>query len=198
MRSLVQFRVDGTPVESKEVPLDVQGGLIFQVGEVMAFDQSIANTGWVHLTYDRREGLVVRSCGSLALPPDGYPKGHEGTLLRADDLGDLVESLLKVPVTTVVHETPPVMIGKMARPESSLVSAAVIRQVARRQGHQIVMVSNQHSKKILTGNGNADKKMWHQAIERFDWSHRGQWPTNEGQRDAMCLALTFLIEKEPE
>ena len=184
-------------VVEKSAPL-VKPDVVFQHGEVIAFDQSIANTGYVYLV-SGKEGVRVEMCGSLAVPPDGYPKGHEGTLLRADTLAALADRILRrLPVTTVVHETPPVATGRMARPESSLVSATAIRQVARHHGHPVVMVSNQHSKKVLVDNGNATKAEWHQAIERLPWTHTGHRPTNEGQRDAMCLALTYLIEKEPE
>lgn len=195
MSSLSQFRADDAPTPAAPTEREP---LVFQHGEVIAFDQSIANTGWVYLM-SGREGVEVRDCGSLAVPPDGFPKGHEGTLLRADVLASFADAVLRrLPVTTVVHETPPVATGKMARPESSLVSAAVIRQVALRQGHPVVMVSNQHSKKVIARDGNADKKKWHAAMERLPWHHHGKRPTNEGQRDAMCLALTYLIDKEPE
>lgn len=196
MTDLTRFRLGDAPEPQFEPPPARE--IVFQHGEVVAFDQSIANTGWVHLV-SGQQGVHVRECGSLAVPPDGFPKGHEGTLLRADTLGLMVDDVLRrLPVTTVVHETPPIATGRMARPESSLVSAAIIRQIARRHGHEVVMVSNQHSKKVLVDNGNATKPEWHRALERLPWHHTGSRPTNEGQRDAMCLGLTWLIEKEPE
>lgn len=193
--SLSDFRIGGpAPVTEDEVAFE--GPLTFKDGEVFVFDQSIAATGWVHLAHGPG-GLDVIACGSLPIPPDGYPKGHAGTLLRADRLGLEVDGLLRrVPVTTVVHETPPVATGRMSRPESSLVSATVIRQVAQRHGHPVMMVSNQHSKKVLVRNGNATKPQWHKALDRLTWT--GPKPTNEGQRDAMCLGLTYLLEKEDE
>lgn len=192
---LSRFRVGGNPGPLSPPP--EKEPVVFKHGTVLAFDQSIANTGWVLLESDK-EGIWVRDCGSLAVPPEGYPKGHAGTLLRADHLAVLAGPVLRIPVTTVVHETPPVATGKMSRPESSLVSAAVIRQAALREGHTVVMVSNQHSKKVIAGNGNADKKAWHAAMEQMPWHHFGTKPTNEGQRDAMCLGLTWLIEKEDD
>lgn len=194
--SLSDFRISGTaPVLTDEVAFE--GEPVFQHGSVIAFDQSIANTGWVYLVSDHK-GVTVIGCGSLAVPPAGYPKGHEGTLLRADHLGFLVDDVFRSRMAPemVVHETPPIATGKMSRPESSLVAAAVIRQVAQRHDYKISMVSNQHSKKVLVGNGNADKKQWHKALDRLPWSHLGQKPTNEGQRDALCLGLTYLLEKE--
>lgn len=193
MKGLERFAV-GPLVPEEDVAFE--GPPTFQTGEVVAFDQSIANTGWIHLRSDA-QGLQVLACGSLAVPPEGYPKGHAGTLLRADHLAWLADGILRrLPVTNVVHETPPIATGRMSRPESSLVSAAVIRQVAQRHGHPVTMVSNQHSKKVLVGNGNATKHQWHEVLQRV--TLLGSKPTNEGQRDAACLALTYLIEKDPE
>jgi hypothetical protein len=195
--SLSDFRIGAAPlVPEEEVAFEDEP--VFQAsGTVVCFDQSIANTGWVYVT-SGPEGVLLRDCGSIPILPEGYPRGHEGTLMRGDVLGSKIERILNtIPGDVhVLHETPPIATGKMSRPESSLVAAAVIRQVARRLGLPVSMVANQHSKKVLVGNGNADKKQWHKALDRLPWSsHVGAKPTNEGQRDAFCLALTYLLEK---
>lgn len=194
MRGLERFAVGAVPEEE----VAFEGGVTYQDGEVLAFDQSITATGWVHVSCRRGEAEVVK-VGSIKCPPDGYPKGHEGTLLRAEYVGTQMAAILRsVAALTVVHEMPPVATTKMSRPESSLLTALALRIEARRQGHDVVVVSNQHSKKLLVGNGNATKPQWHKALDRLPWTHTGYRPTNEGQRDAMCLALTYLIEKESE
>ena len=196
MSGLQRFRLDEVPEDA----VASEGEPIFQHGSVIAFDQSITATGWVRLD-SGADGVIVRAVGSIKCGPEGYPKGHEGTLLRAEYVGQQMAAILRrLPVQTVVHEQPPVATSKMARPESSLLSALALRIEARRQGHSVVVVSNQHSKMVLLGKGqgNATKAQWHTALDRLPWTHEGATPTNEGQRDALCLALTYLIDKEPE
>ena len=188
---LTSFRTDSAPAPAPEL---VEHPVLGH-GEVLAFDQSITATGWIRLI-SGRGGLHVIEVGSISCPPDGYPKGHAGTLLRAEYVAKEMASILRrVPVLDVVHELPAVG-GRMARPESSLLAALALRIEARRQGHGVHIVQNQHSKKVLVGNGNASKSEWHAGISKFTYS--GPKPTNEGQRDAFCLGLTFLLDRGPE
>lgn len=193
--SLSDFRVGGeAPPPSRLVeamPLTFAKGWT-----VLCFDQSISATGWVYVE-SGATGVIVRDCGSIMVPPGDFPKGNAGSLLRTDVMATAVDDVLRrCPTPMVLHEVPPVSNAKMSRPEASLMAAVAIRQVARRAGCTIEMVDNRHSKKVLTGNGNADKKQWHAALSAQPWRHAGPPVSNEGQRDALALALTWLAEAE--
>lgn len=190
--SLSDFRADAAPPAA---PKTDSPDLVFNDGTVLSIDQSVTATGWVLLRHDE-DGLHCQAKGSVLLPADGYPKGHEGMLLRADVLAEQLDVVMRgIPVTPVVHELPPRTTGaRMSRPESSLMGAVVVRTLARDHGHPVTMVDNRHSKKVLVGNSNVDKPGWHKVLERITWD--GERPTNEGQRDAFCLGLTYLIENK--
>lgn len=199
---LRRFRADAQPSKKRVwEPPTVED---FARGSVLAVDQSLAALGWVWLVH-YINGLEVLDKGSVRTKPEDFPKSHEGTLQRAlvvhQQWGDQVYTAMdRYPVwgdnTVFVHETPPVG-SRMARPESSLLSALAVRLAL--QGLDLpaaIMVSNQHSKAVLVGNANAEKKTWHTALDRYSFA--GAMPSNEGERDALCLALTYLWDVERE
>lgn len=162
---------------------------------VLAFDQSVMATGWALLGAHRDGHLQIVSAGSFLLPAENYPSGHEGTLRRGMEVARRAEAVIvqqQAWFPTIVHEAPPVG-GRMARPESSLVAALAVRIAAERRGLSVAVVQNQHSKKVLTGSANAEKKVWHQALGHYSILGKDLL-TNEGRRDAACLALTYLID----
>ncbi len=84
----------------------------------------------------------------------------------------------------------------MVRPESSLLAALGCRLALAPQGLYDMrweMVQNQHSKTVLTGKRDATKKEWHAALGYYPIAGI-ELASNEGQRDAACLALTYLID----
>lgn len=185
--SLSDFRVGAEPAKPKPTGLPpIAHGL------VLAFDQSVGATGWAVMR-SGQSGVLVDAVGSIRTDPNDYPLGHEGTLQRAVYVHDeMAKVFASTSAEHCVHETPPVG-GKMARPESSLLGGLAVRILANRFGLALVMVQNQHSKSVICGNGNATKPQWHAGLTKFDL--QGVKPTNEGQRDAVCLALTFFIDR---
>ena len=90
---------------------------------VLAFDQSISNTGWVLMV---AEHPFVIERGTLRTSP-GEVVGHEGTLLRAVELEEEIDHLVwtqKVPGLIIAHEAPAVAGW---RTDSSLLVALAIR-----------------------------------------------------------------------
>lgn len=174
----------------------------FEPGEVLAFDQSLANTGWVHLVFGLNGVFRVVDAGSFGTD-ETKARGVTQTLLRAEEHHGIVFSLMaqKFPAATanqsslkVAYETPPVG-GRMSRPESSLTSAVAIRIAARQYGCSAIQVGSQSAKKMICGNGNAEKKDAHAALSRVAGSGfiTGYGAiTNEAKRDALLVGMTAL------
>ena len=163
---------------------------------VLVFDQSLSATGWVVLEGDQNV-LTVLTAGSIRLRAADFPGGHEGTLLKAmavaDQVDSVVDRLARV-VSHVVHEEPPLAVGRMTRPESSLLAALCVRLAAERARLRVSTVQNQHSKKVLTGaSREVTKKQWHAGLDRLTIVGRDK-ATNEGERDALCLGVTYLAD----
>lgn len=187
LTDLSRFRLGATPTPPWATPV------FFASGHVLAFDQSLSATGWVRLWSSPDSGLRVLAAGSVLLHAKDFPAGSEGSLRKAVDLHGRMAGVCKDwlwPETVLVHEAPPAG-GAMSRPESSLMAALSLRLAA---GREPVVVQNQHSKKVLVNNANATKKQWHTALDAISIEGRNL-VRNEGERDALCLALTYLYDE---
>lgn len=164
---------------------------------ILAFDQTLGNTGWVWLQVWQDGTPEVAMTGTCTPPTvDKKVKGHELNLLRSVALQQemlvLIDSMSHA-LDIVLHETPPVG-NRMARPESSLLAAHCIAYACNLRGVPRLSVGAQRAKSVVCGNGNAKKAEAHAAlrkryatsIEEFDQV------TNEHQRDALMLALVYL------
>jgi Holliday junction resolvasome RuvABC endonuclease subunit len=195
MTDLSQFRI-GEPDGSPMVPLDILD--IRYKGKIIAFDQSLSNTGFVVLNSQNRflqHEIVFEKTGMLKAIDD--LKGHEKTLDRGMDLFWEIQDVCKAHrPDAVIFETPPAG-GKMSRPESSLLAALTIRLAALIENPfvKLVMMSRQKAAKRWTGNGNADKKVVRAALEKLMEAHKITRPTgpwNEHVVDALSLGLLFM------
>lgn len=159
-------------------------------GPVLAFDQSISNTGWALMV---AEYPFVLARGNLRTSP-GEVVGYEGTLQRAVELEEEIDHLVwtqKVPGLLIAHEAPAVA---GFRTDSSLLMSLAIRIVARRAKLPVHMVYAQHAKRRMTGNANAEKPEVRSALEEM-WPHLvGTRPWNNDVRDAVLVGLTALEE----
>ena len=191
MTKLADFRADApapkplVEVLAEEVPFR---------GRMLAFDQSLADGGWAYMVFGD-DGVQVRRTGNIRTVAD--EKGHEGNLKRSVDFFHAVEDLLReFDPELVAHESPPVANNKMARPESSLMSAEAIRISASLNDMPIYMVHSQRVKKHITGNGNAKKtlvaKMVKERMPELQTNKPG--PLNEGVYDAIGVGLTTALE----
>lgn len=168
-------------------------------GVLLAFDQSLSNTGYVVLDSQSPHFMDTEmkfmATGMLKARDD--VKGHEKVLDRAMDLFWEVQDVCRQwRPTWVTFETPPVG-GRMSRPESSLLGAHSIRLAAIIENPFVkaVMVSRQKAAKRWTGNGNADKKVVRAALEALLVYHhieKPEGPWNEHVVDALSLALLFM------
>ena len=187
---LAHFREGETKPKAWEPPTR------FMPGRVLCIDQSLSATGWV-LVNSMGDRLHVHTAGSIVTKPENYPNGYEGTLQRALYVARRLDQVVKDAhgVDAVVHETPPLAVGRMSRPEASLLASLGVRMAADKYGRRVVMVQNQHSKKVLLDvSRDVTKREWHGALNRYTIEGR-ELVTNEGQRDALCLALTHFIDE---
>lgn len=195
MADLAQFRANAS---TYEVPAVEQ----CWHGLMMAFDQSLSNTGMVLI--EMNIDGVHRVVGTGMIRTEATPplKGHAANLVRSKDIFlEVIHLLSAHKPDMVVVETPPVG-PKMSRPESSLLAAdAIIHAVEAinavgmgevQIGYDIV--SAQRAKKFLTGKANADKKLIRQPVDALLPSLASHKPCNEHIYDAAALALTYARE----
>jgi hypothetical protein len=174
----------------------------FRSGKVLAFDQSLRGCSVVAMsaktgTYSGHHTLNVFAVKTFKTN-EVEADGHEGTLQQYVALEmKIAQWMTQQNFSTdwqVVHETPPVGGGLMARPESSLLAAAAVRTATR--GYCLrPMIGRQKHAKLICGNGNAKKTEHHAALKQsaIDLNISGfEKVTNEGLRDACSIALAFL------
>jgi Holliday junction resolvasome RuvABC endonuclease subunit len=200
MSDLSQFRI-GEPDGSPMAPLPILD--IRYRGRVLAFDQSLSNTGYVVLD-TRGKNLelgppLFLATGMLKAKDD--LKGHEKTLDRALDLFWEIQDVCREwRPDAVVFETPPAG-GRMSRPESSLLAAHTLRLAAVIENPfvKVVMMSRQKAAKRWTGNGNADKRVVRAALEEVLKVHsirHVDGPRNEHVYDALSIGLLYMEGKD--
>lgn len=168
---------------------------------VLAVDQSLSATGMVWLAVGKRE-LMVYGAWTFRSEADEDADGHEQNLQRAMDLGSQIHEVLHEVyqnVAHVVHEGPPVGGGRIMRPESSLLAALALRQVAARWVIPVApMVQPQTHKRVVCGNGNATKKEEHAALAQLATTLpilEYRRITNEATRDALCVGIAHLLRE---
>lgn len=195
MGALDQFRVDA-PVSPVSEPRPEGPGpdeTDWPDLTVIAFDQALANTGWVQVQFKRGHLPIVIEVGMLGTEAPDL-KGHAANLTRSLDLYHQFGWVLDRRVCDlVVHETPPVG-SHMSRPESSLLAADGLWHTADRLGLTVKMVANQRAKKILAGNAKVDKRGLRLAVLQHLPDLERRRPANEHTYDAAALALTAAWE----
>lgn len=168
---------------------------------LLAFDASLANTGWVALSLsqsDEHDARVVDAGMCQTGAQDG-PGGHEESLRRALVLRQALRGVLRrfdPSVWTVVHETPPAAGPRLHRPESALLACLALRVLAEdfRFGVAVPVDPRLH-KRVVGGNPNATKAEEHAALGALavDVGLRGMAHiTNVDKRDALCVGLAHL------
>lgn len=181
----------------------------FRPGFVLAFDQSLANTGFVVLEIKRdkhdRNELTILTSEILRTVDEAEGKGgHAENLRRAQVQYRNYFSLLKSfsvhrSHATIAHESPPDGGGKLMRPESSLLSALALRIAAQEAMFPLgVAVASGTHRKIVCGRGNVDKKTAHEGLATWApllVNGYAKHITNEAKRDALSVALSALYAR---
>ena len=187
LSALVDLRVDAKAKPAFALRTADQ----FMSGTVLAFDQSFSSTGWVMLRMT--DGLCwVLDAGTYKTPA-GDLRGGEQDLERAHALYREANQIIErnKDAGVVLYESPPKGHG-VRHPEVSLLCALSIRLAAAGTGIPFASVHAKKGKKMMTGDANADKKVAHAALMSLPWIEGLDMVTNEGQRDAMLVALAYL------
>lgn len=163
---------------------------------VVAFDQSLSNTGWVDFQMTSTGVLMVYRRGTIRSNVE--TKGHIGTMDKADSLKRALMGESAPTYARIVGEVTPVMGHRL---ESSLLAGYVLRQVYP----DVEFISRQTALALLLPlDQRKEKKHSREVLNRYAsadasgvFSERAM-PWNEHQRDALMLGLTYLHRiKEP-
>jgi Holliday junction resolvasome RuvABC endonuclease subunit len=165
---------------------------------ILAFDQTLGNTGAVLIHDAGPEHLLhVFRAWTFGRPTDSL-KSFEATYSRAETLRDRLTRFMQTEINTpeieaIVHEMPAVY---GYRTESSLIAGYVIRTVVRDLGIKapVVVVSNQHAKKVLTGTSKANKAEVKAAVRDRMFVAPDVKPWNEHTADAAMLGYTHIMD----
>lgn len=167
---------------------------------VIAFDQALANTGWVVVKYDFFAPPLLYAIGTIKTPPLDDRVSWDDTLERSTRLMAGVLDLLYVfeKIDLVLHEMPPVGTGPFIRAAySSVVAAVSVRMAAYLVKAPVDHISAQSVKKFLTGNGNAKKPAVREAVltliesGKVDTNPAEKFQLNEHIVDAIGIALAY-------
>ena len=204
MRESVREKAAKGPRPSKKVwtPPDPAR---FRHGRVLAFDQTLTNTG-VALVVNDHAGLTVAYADLIGPFDRGDLRGFEETYSKAFRCEQVIAwhvstmMTTSIPPDTIVHEMPSV---QGYRTESSLMAGYFVRRAAHHEarGVPVVAIQNQAMRTLLNHpHERYDKKFVKAAVEslipkeRRAKPHVHRW--NEHVHDAVALALTHLYQPE--
>lgn len=188
---LEKFRVDGEEPEERPEPEETFERLTApSFRRILAFDQSLANTGAAWVTGDS-QGFNVIDTFMVRTSPEGKG-GYEDSFRRGIDVVyPEVQALMdRVQPHIVVHEMPAVNPRFSQNSEGTIIVCTVIRIAARHRNAPVVMVNNQHMKKVLTGSAKVEKHDVRDAVKRHipDCGAAMSY-ANDDTFDAVALAI---------
>lgn len=177
----------------------------YATGQFLCWDQSLSATGWTYLINTGKH-ILVQEAGSFG--GTHGTEGYENVLLTADEvrLGMsmvLMRYAVADPRTpqpiTVVFEAVPAGGGKFIKKDLALLSTYLIRHEAAINAFPLApMMAAQTHKRLVCGNGRADKKEEHRALERLVPAipiYNYEKITNEAKRDALCVGLGHMLRE---
>lgn len=182
---------------------DVPPEFLFR-GKVLAFDQSLSNTGWANVSFTIDGPYVLDADNIKTEPLNGFT-GHEETFIRASNIFTQVLNVLTLTKPNViVHEAPSVRPNPRANlkdRDGAIATVMAIRCAVRSCGLPVSlhMEASQHVKKVLTGNRTAEKKRVAEAVRKLTPLHNAKerhLRLNEHTYDAMGIALVYGMENK--
>ncbi len=189
---------DLTPVVEPVLSLPIPN-LFEGTKKVIAFDQAIANTGWVVMFHQAGISSEILDAGTIRTVASEERTSWDDTLDRSTQvMKEVLELLWKHAPDLVLHEMPPVGSGPFMRGTYSSVTAAVaVRCASLQAALPVDQVSAQAAKNVLTGNPKAKKPEVRKAVNRL--IEEGQLflnpeakiRLNEHIVDAIALILTY-------
>jgi len=189
--ALNQFRPAAKVTESDETP--PKSFRWTGNGVIVAFDQSLANSGYVVAEVAQKR-LSVMASGTIHTVTTGGRKSWTDTLYRARELIEPMGAVLaEYQPVLIIHEMPPIGNSRsMRRPDSSILSSLALWVAAGET--PIRMVDARAAKKYLTGKPGATKKEVRTALEKRlgDVFQAPDLRKNEHTYDALALLITFI------
>ncbi len=173
-------------------------------GIVLAFDQSLANTGWAIVEFAPDKKPSIESFGTIRTSA-GAATGFEDSLLRGETLykaaHEVVKDALLLDMASghlmVAHESP-AMLSKTSRPtnkaEGGPISSMCVRLAAIENGISPVMIGATHAKKVVAGSGLATKPMVKSAVLFTIENPPPPHKLNEHVCDAVAIAITAMVD----
>lgn len=176
---------------------------VFYTGKMLAFDQSLASTGWASVVSDAvAQTLTVEQVGMTPTSP-GDVTGFEDSFQRGVVLYHEMSSIMwQYQPDLVIHEMPVARVQQTRNREAPFVSAMAVRCAAELAKRPVRMVSAQKVKKRLTGSAKADKQQVRAAlldtpnVLGLDRERLNFW--NSDVFDAIALAVVFATDTEQE
>lgn len=167
---------------------------------ILAFDQSMAKTGWALMSSEHPYVLMAGTLSTTAVET-----GYEGDFQRVVELHLDMTKIIRGNYhshgfdnpTLVAHETPPVG-NVIGGGRSSIMSACALRVAAAEAWLPTHMVGAQRAKARLTGKRDATKQEVGVAILEM-WPHLSiMKPWNEAVRDAIAVGVVAIEEYQGE
>lgn len=175
--ALQDFRASGSNIKPSSIEGDQR---------VLAFDQSLANTGYALIV----GGRVIET-GNLRT--ESSETGNESNFIRAIQVFAHVNQLTyRMAPDLIVHEAPPVGGGRIRNPEASLLSAFAIRLSAHLDDVPVRMETPQAAKKRWTGNARAKKSELKKSLLELHPYLAKIKPMNQAISDAIAVGLLSM------
>jgi len=188
---LEDFRRDGTEKKSPS-PSPIVRTLRDQ--RVLAFDQSVANTGWALVAVVGGVPRVLRT-GMVVTEPSGEAQMLDMLRRAMITYANVRSVILANEPQLIVHEIPLGGRGASLKGASSSLLASLAVRIAASEEHiETEMVSGNRVKAHITGSGKASKSEVAAAVRARlpGLKEQKPGPLNEHVYDAIGIALTHL------
>lgn len=196
----VEKRIEAAAAENRGPAWNppVTAGLASGI-EVMAVDQSLSSSGWVHMSVNGRIALpLLHGKGTVrgTSEREGFLSSYDKAMKVHDGLSAEYAprrwdaGIAGVPFR-LAWESPAV---HGHRTESSFLAGYLLFDMCNGDG---TMVNANHVSKLLTGNPHHDKKEIAGAVTRF-FPDANERTWNQHERDAAAIGLAFLLDLKAE
>lgn len=174
---------------------------------VVAFDQSLAHTGWCWIVTSAAGVPEVAETGMIETVTNGN-EDYEDSFQRGVTLFHrYLELLLRISPNLVAHEMPAIIGGRMAASknakkgrEGNLIACTALRcahSIYEGQTGRLIpldMLNNQHIKKVLTGDARAEKAAVREAVRKLYRLDGRGLRLNENTYDSMGVGTVALYD----
>ena len=174
--------------------------VVWEPAWVLAFDASMANTGWALVRFSPSSYIPrISLTGTIRTGrDDGSNDSIKGSLERGDLIyreACTVFEAIHIDDLFVVHELPAMqtMVKQVRKAEGGPISAMAVRAAALAHGYEPLTVHGTTMKRLVTGDGKATKQQVGEAVVEL---FRFLTKSNEHIRDALGLAVAWMLNEK--